>query len=125
MQNKNLPWILSGVIGLMLGFGICSFLRPVPAPLVSPVPPMDHSAHAPMQMQMDDMSASLKGKIGDDFDKAFIDEMIIHHEGAVDMAEQVLATSQRVELIKLAKDIIKAQTSEIEMMRQWRAEWFK
>ena len=87
--------------------------------------PMDHSAHNMMQMQMDDMSAGLKGKTGDEFDQAFLDEMIIHHEGAVEMAEQVLATSKRPELLKLADDIITAQTTEIRMMMQWRAEWFQ
>lgn len=88
-------------------------------------PAMDHSSHGMMQMQMDDMSAGLRGKTGDEFDQAFLDEMVIHHEGAVDMAEQVLTTSKRSELLQLARDIIKAQTSEIEMMKKWRAEWFK
>lgn len=88
-------------------------------------PAMDHSAHNMMQMQMDDMSAGLKGKTGDEFDRAFLDEMVIHHQGAVEMSEQVLATSKRPELLQLARDIIKAQNSEIQMMQKWRAEWFQ
>lgn len=77
-----------------------------------------------MGHMMDEMNAGLVGKTGDDFDKAFIDEMIVHHQGAIDMAEMVLETSKRPELIKLANDIITAQTAEIEMMNMWRTEWF-
>ena len=32
----------------------------------------------------------LKNKTGDDFDKAFIEQMIIHHQGAIEMATLVL-----------------------------------
>ncbi|MFM2383712.1 MAG: hypothetical protein RIQ72_284, partial [Candidatus Parcubacteria bacterium] len=67
----------------------------------------------------------LEGKTGLEFDQAFLSEMIIHHQGAVDMAKQVLATSKRPELMKLANEIIAAQTKEIEMMKKWQTEWVK
>ena len=50
--------------------------------------------------------------------------MIVHHEGAVDMAEMLLQKTKRPELVKLGNDIINAQTSEIEMMKEWRQVWF-
>jgi uncharacterized protein (DUF305 family) len=50
--------------------------------------------------------------------------MIIHHEGAVEMAEILLEKTKRPELIKLANDIISAQNTEIEMMQNWNKEWF-
>lgn len=78
-----------------------------------------------MDSMMREMSASLEGKTGDEFDKAFLSEMVVHHEGAVVMAKQVLATSKRPELLKLSNEIISAQTREIEMMRGWGKEWFK
>lgn len=83
--------------------------------------------NGPMDMDsmMKGMTVSLEGKTGDVFDKAFLSEMVVHHEGAVAMAKQVLATSKRPELIKLANDIITAQTMEIEMMRGWEKNWFK
>lgn len=68
---------------------------------------------------------SLEGKTGDAFDQAFLKEMIVHHEGAVVMAQQVLATSKRPELIKLANDIISAQTKEIAQMKEWQKAWFR
>lgn len=80
-------------------------------------------------MDMDDMMsgmmAGLQGKTGDAFDKEFLAEMIVHHQGAVEMAKAVLASSKRPELIKLANDIISAQTKEIGMMQGWQKQWFK
>ncbi len=78
-----------------------------------------------MQTMMHDMNAALSGKTGDEFDKTFLSEMIIHHEGAVEMAQAVLKNSKRAELIKLANDIISAQSIEINMMKNWQFAWFK
>lgn len=78
-----------------------------------------------MQAMMHDMNASLRGKTGDAFDKTFLEEMIIHHQGAVDMAQEVLKVSKRPELINLANEIITAQEKEISMMKGWLDTWFK
>lgn len=78
-----------------------------------------------MGTTMEGMMSGLQGKTGDAFDKEFLSEMIVHHQGAVDMAKAVLATSKRPELIKLANDIIAAQTKEIDMMKGWQSVWFK
>jgi uncharacterized protein (DUF305 family) len=64
------------------------------------------------------------GKTGDTLDKAFLDEMIVHHEGAIEMATILLAGTKRPELIKLGNDIIVAQTREVQMMKEWRSQWF-
>lgn len=77
-----------------------------------------------MDQMMDGMMAELEGKTGDAFDKAFLSEMIVHHEGAVVMAKSVLKNSKRPELIKLASDIITAQTGEMGMMTNWQKAWF-
>lgn len=58
------------------------------------------------------------------FDKAFIDMMIVHHEAAIAMAQQILTTTQREEIRELANAIIAAQQKEIDDMRQWRAAWY-
>jgi len=72
-----------------------------------------------MSSMMGDMMKGLEGKTGDDFDRAFLSEMIVHHQGAVDMAQAVLKNSKRPELLNLAREIITAQTKEIEMMKLW------
>jgi uncharacterized protein (DUF305 family) len=76
------------------------------------------------KQMMDNMSNNLLGKTGDEFDAAFLEEMIPHHLGAVQMAQLVLKTSKRPELIKLATDIIAAQEKEISTMRGWQKSWF-
>lgn len=58
-----------------------------------------------------------------DFDKAFIEEMIPHHQMAVMMATMLKAGTTRTEMSKLAEDIIEAQTKEIEQMRVWYTKW--
>lgn len=58
------------------------------------------------------------------FDAQFIDGMVVHHQGAVNMARIALAETQRPELQKLARDIITAQEAEITQMQGWRAEWY-
>ena len=77
-----------------------------------------------MESTMQNMMTNLKGKTGAEFDKAFLSEMIMHHEGAVVMAQAVLTTSKRPELLQLAKNIISAQTTEINMMSGWQKVWF-
>lgn len=133
MKNINL---LYGVIGLALGIAITSLVcwnnhhkdTPMQASMVGMHQMADGSMMSnggtDMSSMMNDMTAGLQGKTGDAFDKEFLAEMIVHHEGAVAMAKQVLATSKRPELIKLANDIISAQTSEITMMKAWQKAWF-
>ena len=77
-----------------------------------------------MGMGMNQMSSLLATLRGEEFDKTFINLMIDHHQGAIDMAELVLSNSERPELKNLANDIISAQSKEIEMMKQWLAAWF-
>lgn len=77
-----------------------------------------------MAHTMDAMTAGLEGKEGRAFDEAFLDEMIAHHQGAIEMAKLVLDKSDRPELLKLAGEIIYAQTKEIQMMTEWKAKWY-
>lgn len=86
---------------------------------------MSNDGLVSMQHSMDSMTQALQGKTGDEFDREFLIQMIVHHEGAVDMAEQVLTASNRPELVQLANDIITAQTKEIKMMQDWQQAWFK
>ncbi len=78
-----------------------------------------------MQNSMDMMTGSLKGKTGDEFDKAFLSEMIVHHEGAIEMAKAALTNAKHQEIKDLANTIINAQASEIEQMKRWQTQWYK
>ncbi len=86
------------------------------------------SAAPKMEMNHDGMGAMNHtmdlGPADESYDLRFIDGMIPHHEGAVVMAKEVLKKSKRPELIALANGIIKAQDSEIAMMKTWRKDWY-
>lgn len=123
--------VVSLLVGVWGGYSIQS--QPATPPVVNmPTSSMGMMHRMPdgtmmggdMASMMQQMNAGLVGKQGDEFDKAFIDEMIIHHQGAVEMAKMVLMQSNRSELKDLAQAIITAQTQEIDQMTQWRKAWF-
>lgn len=58
------------------------------------------------------------------FDRAFIDEMVPHHQGAIRMARAVLAKSQDEAIQRLAKTIVSNQSGEIKAMNRWRRAWY-
>lgn len=94
---------------------------------------MDHSAMAtamPNQTAdaggmpgMDDGSTPM-GNSDAPYDARFIDSMIMHHQGAIDMANQALEEAERPEITALANEIISAQEAEIAQLRDWRAQWY-
>lgn len=76
-----------------------------------------------MSMSMDDMAAMLEGKTGDAFDQAFIEGMIPHHQGAIDMAKAAQKSAKHQEIKSMADAIISAQQQEIDQMNQWLKNW--
>lgn len=67
------------------------------------------------EMGMDHSMDMLRG--ADDFDRAFMEMMIPHHEGAIAMAQVGLAKGGDVPLRRLAQQIVAAQQGEIDAMR--------
>lgn len=68
-------------------------------------------------MMAEDQMRQLEQADGADFDRMFLEMMIAHHEGAVQMAQTELATGVNPEAKALAQDIVDAQQSEITEMR--------
>ncbi len=58
------------------------------------------------------------------FDRAFIDMMLPHHQGAIRMARVELAKGSRADVKRLARGIIAAQSREITEMNAWRTRWY-
>ena len=54
-----------------------------------------------------------------DFDRAFVEQMIPHHQLAIMMAQMLESGSDRPEMLELAKNIIKSQSEEIKLMQSW------
>lgn len=68
----------------------------------------------------DSKYATLKG---DAFDEAYIADMLAHHEGALNMAEQAQAVTAHEEIRTLAGDMMMTQGQEMMEMRQWQKDW--
>ena len=71
---------------------------------------------------------------GNGFDIEFMNQMIPHHEGAIEMAKDALSDRHAVNesnadviasIRQLARSVADTQTSEILQMRQWQAAWTK
>ena len=84
----------------------------------------DMMGHGDMDGAMDGMMEGLQGKSGDEFDRAFLSGMIVHHEGAVAMAQAALQSAKHQEIKDMAKAIISAQTTEINQMKAWGKSWY-
>ncbi|KQY48316.1 hypothetical protein ASD18_12105 [Cellulomonas sp. Root137] len=73
-------------------------------------------------MDMDGMSQSevmeeLDALEGAEFDRAFLERMVAHHRGAIEMSEQEKAEGSNPDAMALAGTIIDAQTAEITEMQ--------
>lgn len=77
----------------------------------------------PMAMMGMDMNTNSL-KTATPFDRAFVDMMIPHHQGAIRMARVELDKGASGDLKTLAEDIIAAQTKEIKEMNAWRVKWY-
>ena len=68
-------------------------------------------------MLTDDEIAQLKGASGAEFDRLFLEGLIKHHQGAIQMADMVIDSANE-EAALLGKAIVESQSAEIERMRQ-------
>jgi len=72
-------------------------------------------------MLTDDQIKALDAAQGVEFDRAFLEYMIQHHEGALQMVKDLFATpraGQEVDVNVFANDVVSVQTAEIGAMRQ-------
>ncbi len=129
-KNAFMVGLVLLVVGLGVGYGFGvgkSTVRPTTrnTHMMSDGEKMhDDDRAMSMSAMMMDMNAELRGKTGDAFDRAFLSEMIIHHEGAVQMAEQALSYAKHQEIKDLATAIISAQNKEVASMKSWQKTWY-
>ena len=79
-------------------------------------------AHGSMGDSMDGMMSeedmvALDDAEGTTASRLFLEQMIIHHEGAIDMAATALEDAQNPDVLELAQQVIDDQTAEITMMQ--------
>ena len=84
-----------------------------------------HESNMPNQ-NMSNMGpmVSAPGAADQPYDLQYIDGMIHHHEGAIQMSNMVLGKTERPELKEFAHKIIDDQTREIAELKQLREQWF-
>ena len=68
-------------------------------------------------MASDAQMAELEAASGSEGSPLFLELMIEHHEGAVDMANDVIDDGRSVDVRRLAEQIVTSQTAEISTMR--------
>ncbi len=79
---------------------------------------MEHGGgHEMPGMMTEDQMTQLEQAKGGAFDRMFLEMMIEHHEGAIEMAKTEQAEGENSDAIKLAEGIEKAQTQEITLMK--------
>jgi uncharacterized protein (DUF305 family) len=76
-----------------------------------------HGDHDMMGMASEEDLARLKTLKSPEFDELFLNLMIVHHEGALDMVSMLDGTD-KVEAKELAQHIVEVQKAEIELMNQ-------
>lgn len=79
-----------------------------------------------MGKMMDEAHTKEMGAMqGKAFDLHFIDMMVPHHEGAVEMAKLAIQKAEHKEIKDLAQKSIDAQQGEIKKMQAWKSDWSK
>lgn len=68
-------------------------------------------------MMSDDDMAALDAADGADASRLFLEQMIVHHQGAIDMAQAEIADGKNPDALALAQAIVKTQTAEIAHMQ--------
>ena len=109
MNNKSLIYSLIGLVAGTTLIGGVAINRTAAQPQMLGKPP-----HSPMGMMMNQAQG----------DSHFIEMMIPHHQGAVDMANLAMTKAKHPEIKLLAESIKKAQSQEIEQMTAWYKQWY-
>ena len=87
---------------------------------------MDHSQmnHGSMDIGSNGMARQMVMENGKYSDKAFIDAMVPHHQGAIEMARVALKNAEHAEIKELSRNIISSQQAEIEELKAIKKEEF-
>jgi uncharacterized protein (DUF305 family) len=76
-------------------------------------------------MHMDGQEDMTTLENAQDFDKAFLEAMIPHHQLALMMVRMLESGTNRPEMLQLAQNIETSQSREIAQMQEWYATWYK
>ena len=80
--------------------------------------PVDDAGMGAMMSMSESDLAALRAATGTEFDKLFLQQMIAHHQGAIDMAGVETAQGRNPQALALAAAIATGQAAEITEMQQ-------
>lgn len=116
---KSAPSIIVGLLVLFSVISLSSGAKAAGTAQQPALPGMDK-----MEAQMAQDTAKLKTLSGKDFEVAYMQMMIPHHQSAVEMAQMVAGKAVHPELTSLAQSIISSQQQEIGEMQTWLKDWY-
>jgi len=73
--------------------------------------------HGTTGMMSDDDMMALRDASGAEADRLFLEQMTLHHEGAIAMAQTELDTGENADAKAMAQAIVTSQTAEIQVMK--------
>ena len=77
----------------------------------------DHSGHSMGGMLTEEDFSKLESSSGVTFDTLFLEGMIVHHEGAIDMAQMIKDTTTQ-EVNEFGLNVVEVQSEEIREMKE-------
>ena len=83
----------------------------------APASAKESAFHSEINAAMDKMMADMAVMPTGDIDRDFVEMMVPHHQGAIDMALAVLRFGKNEQIRRLAQEIIVTQQQEIAVMR--------
>lgn len=85
---------------------------------------LDSSAETSQNSRADSQISNMYANMtGDQFDKAYLTDMIAHHQGALNMASRARELATKAEIRTLADAILTSQSTEVQQMMVWQQEW--
>ncbi|HET7489477.1 MAG TPA: DUF305 domain-containing protein [Acidimicrobiales bacterium] len=84
----------------------------------------DFSPHAHMGGDMMGMMDTMRSMPADQFQRFYLEDMIVHHAGALQPARQCKGRAAHEELRRLCAGIVDTQTAEIDQMRTMLCDWY-
>jgi uncharacterized protein (DUF305 family) len=126
--------LLALLLAVSLALASCAGAEPSSAEQGSSEQDSDEESAGDMQgMDYSNMDMGSEGMMtasemlmegGEYSDERFIDAMVPHHQGAIDMAEVALENAEHLELPQLADNVISTQQAEIEQLRSIKEQEF-
>lgn len=121
----GLSALLLGLIGLALSWNMVS-ARTSSTPAQGRLSAQTTTADVPDRQADQARGASFIGSSDRSapYDQRFIDEMIMHHQGAITSSRMMIGNSERPQLRDLARRIEESQQRQIDRLKAWRKQWY-